>query len=132
MDLVSLKSSVSRLQFRSTGLGTVLISKTYDEFSLQNFVDRHGLLAEKKPKKIVQKMGLWCFSLSSLKKSVSSRTEVDVPLPSPKGSFERGEGRIGGCNEALWKEWISRPVLSHAWTPMSGFGAAQMHMPFRL
>lgn len=62
MDLfVSLKLNVSRLQVRSMGLGTVLIGKTYDEFSLQDFVDCLGLLAEKKAKKKVHKTVLWHF-----------------------------------------------------------------------
>ena len=50
---VSLKSNVSRLQFSSTGLGTALIGKANDEFSLQDLVDHRGLLAEKKANKKV-------------------------------------------------------------------------------
>lgn len=45
-----------------------LLARHNDEF-LQDFIDRRGLLAEKKAKKSVKKTGLWRFSLTSVKKS---------------------------------------------------------------
>lgn len=66
-----------------------LLARHNDEF-LQDFIDRRGLLAEKKAKKVYRRRAYGVFHSPPRKNQISIRTDMDVMPPPPQRVLSKG------------------------------------------